>query len=45
MRNQDVVELFDLVEMDTPVIIAAAKPRRGGSRKGEKSVAPRGRHD
>ena len=45
MRNQDVVELFDLVKVDTPVIIAAAKPRRGGPRKGEKSVAPRVRHD
>ena len=44
MRNKDVVELFDRVKVDTPVIIAAAKPRRGGSRKGEKSVAPRVRH-
>jgi L,D-transpeptidase YbiS len=45
MRNNDVAELFDLVEINTPVIIAATKPLRGRPRKGEKSIAPRVRHD
>ncbi len=45
MRKNDVAELFDLVEVNTPVTIAAPKPRRGRPRKGEKSVAPRVRHD
>jgi len=45
MRNNDVAELFDLVEVNTPVTIAAPKPFRGHREKGEKSVAPRVRHD
>lgn len=45
MRNTDVAALFDLVWVDTPVIIAAAKAPGGRGRKGEKSVAPRVRRD
>jgi len=44
MRNTDVAALFDLVQIDTKVIIAAAKAPGGRPRKGEKSVAPRGLH-
>ncbi|MDQ6765681.1 MAG: L,D-transpeptidase [Verrucomicrobiota bacterium] len=45
MRNRDVAELFDLVEVDTPVQIEAPKARQRRGRKGEKSVAPRVHHD
>lgn len=41
MRNADVAELFDLVEVGTEVIIAAEKRVRAPRRKAEKSVAPR----
>jgi lipoprotein-anchoring transpeptidase ErfK/SrfK len=39
MKNADVAELFDLVEVGTPVVIAAAKPTGRRGKKGEKIVA------
>ena len=39
MRNADVAELFDLVEIDTRVTIADAPPVRRAKKKREKSVA------
>jgi L,D-transpeptidase YbiS len=45
MKRDDVVELFDLVSVDTPVVIAAGEPVRRPRRKAEKSVAPKVRRD
>ncbi len=42
MRNADIVELFELVEVGTPVVIARAKVVRRGAKKREKSVARSG---
>ncbi|HEX8281528.1 MAG TPA: L,D-transpeptidase [Chthoniobacterales bacterium] len=39
MRNAEIAELFELVEVDTPVVIAVDKPRRSSRKKAEKSVA------
>lgn len=39
MRNTDIVELFELVEVGTPVVIAPPKVVRRGTKKREKSVA------
>ena len=41
MRNTDVAELFELVEIDTPVVIAAPRRPAPNGRKREKSVAKR----
>jgi hypothetical protein len=41
MKKADVAELFDLVEVGTPVVIAAPRLVRRGAKKREKSVAPR----
>jgi len=40
MKNADIAELFDLVEVGTPVVIAPAKRVRRSGKKAEKSVAP-----
>ncbi len=39
MRNADVAELYQLVPVETPVVIAPPRPRRRVGKKGEKSVA------
>lgn len=39
MRKADVAELFELVDVGTPVVIAAPKPVRREGKKREKSVA------
>ena len=44
MRNADVVELFDLVEVDTPVDHRGREASARAPKKVEKSVAPRVRH-
>lgn len=41
MRNADVAELFDLVEVGTPVVITAPRLVRRRGKKREKSVASR----
>jgi len=38
MKNADMVELFDLVQRDTPVLITARKPRRRAPQKSRKSL-------
>ena len=38
MRNADVAELFDLVEVGTPVVIARETPRRRAAKKGRKAL-------
>ena len=38
MRNADVAELFDRVEIGTPVVIAAPKPRRRAAKRARKSL-------
>lgn len=43
MRNADVAELFDLVEVGTPVVIAPPRLVSRTGKKREKSVASRGR--
>ncbi len=39
MKNADVAELFDLVEVDTRVMIAAPREKRPNARKTRKSIA------
>ena len=39
MRNADVAELFELVEVGTPVVIAPPRRKVAGAEKSEKSVA------
>jgi L,D-transpeptidase YbiS len=43
MRNADVAELFELVEVGTPVVIAPPRAVRRTGKKRQKSVASRGR--
>jgi lipoprotein-anchoring transpeptidase ErfK/SrfK len=38
MKNADVAELFDLVEVGTPVVIAPETPRRPAAKKGRKAL-------
>ena len=43
MRKADVAELFELVPVETEVMIAAPRGARRVAKKGEKSIARRGR--